>query len=59
MREDLLEILCCPTCKKELTIEKIEEIENEIITGTLTCTKCEEKYPIEDGIPNMLPPEMR
>jgi len=59
MREDLLEILCCPACKKELIMEKIEKIESEIITGTLTCTKCGEKYPIEDGIPNMLPPEMR
>ena len=33
--------------------------EGEILEGTLTCTKCGERYPIEDGIPNMLPPDQR
>ena len=23
------------------------------------CTECGEQYPIEDGIPNLLPPDMR
>jgi uncharacterized protein YbaR (Trm112 family) len=23
------------------------------------CTECGEEYPIEDGIPNLLPPDMR
>ena len=25
----------------------------------LVCTECGEAYPIEDGIPNLLPPDMR
>jgi uncharacterized protein YbaR (Trm112 family) len=29
------------------------------VTGSLTCTGCRERYPIEDGIPNMLPPDQR
>ncbi len=59
MKHDLLEILCCPMCKGDLTLEVVEEDEKEIITGTLHCTKCNEDYPIEEGIPNMLPPELR
>lgn len=35
------------------------ETGGEIIHGSLKCTKCAEKYPIEDGIPNLLPPDMR
>ncbi len=41
----------------ELTIE--EENGDEVIQGYLTCGKCSERYPIEDRIPNLLPPEMR
>jgi uncharacterized protein YbaR (Trm112 family) len=41
----------------ELTIE--EESGEEVIRGHLTCNKCSERYPIEDRIPNLLPPEMR
>ncbi len=59
MKHDLIEILCCPTCKGDLELEIAEEDEREIIRGTLKCRKCNEIYPIEDGIPNMLPPEIR
>jgi uncharacterized protein YbaR (Trm112 family) len=27
--------------------------------GRLVCTECGEEYPIEEGIPNLLPPDMR
>lgn len=59
MRKDLMEILACPVCKGslELTVEK--ETEAEVIEGSLYCAKCEERYPIEDSIPNLLPPELR
>jgi len=54
-----MDILCCPMCKGDLELEVIEENEKEIVKGTLYCAKCNEYYPIEDGIPNMLPPDLR
>jgi uncharacterized protein YbaR (Trm112 family) len=55
MKKDLLDILCCPTCKGDLKL-KIEKEENdEIISGNFTCEKCKCIYSIEDGIPNLLP----
>ena len=59
MRKDLMEILACPMCKSELTLTIDEEREDEVIRGGLFCAKCNERYPIEDGIPNMLPPDQR
>jgi uncharacterized protein YbaR (Trm112 family) len=59
MKEDLLDILCCPVDKHDLELEATERDEGEIVAGELTCTECGEQYPIEDGIPNLLPPDMR
>jgi uncharacterized protein YbaR (Trm112 family) len=45
----LLEILRCPVCRVEVT-EDAEE-------SALVCTQeRSHRYPVEDGIPNMLPP---
>ncbi len=59
MKKELLKILRCPICKGPLTVSVEEEVGEEIILGTLHCTNCDEYYPIVDGIPNLLPPEMR
>jgi uncharacterized protein YbaR (Trm112 family) len=59
MKEDLLEILCCPLDKHDLALDVAAQDGEEILDGTLTCTECGEAYPIEDGIPNLLPPDMR
>ena len=59
MRKDLLDILACPLCKAPLTLTIEEEQGEEVVRGQLTCTKCGERYPIQDSIPNLLPPEMR
>ncbi len=40
-------------------MEVKRQSKEEIVSGTLACTKCSAKFPIEDGIPNMLPPELR
>ncbi len=59
MRDDLMEILCCPMCKGDLTLSVTRRVKDEIVAGTLTCTKCATVYPIEDAIPNLLPPDER
>ena len=59
MRKDLVEILACPVCKSPLDLSIEEEREEEVVSGHLTCPQCSERYPIEDRIPNLLPPELR
>ncbi|WP_226010263.1 methytransferase partner Trm112 [Halomicrobium salinisoli] len=59
MKRDLMDIVCCPLDKQELELEVDEEDDGEILSGQLVCTECGETYPIEDGIPNLLPPDMR
>ena len=59
MKKELLDILACPLCKSPLTLTVDEENEVEVVTGTLHCESCKEEYPIEDAIPNLLPPNLR
>ena len=54
-----MEILACPVCKGELRLTVEAEEGDEVVTGSLVCPKCDETYPIDDSIPNLLPPEMR
>lgn len=55
MKKELIKILCCPTCKGELTLEVEKEEKEEIVSGTFTCPRCQCSYPIIDGIPDLLP----
>lgn len=59
MKKDLLDILACPVCKGPLELSVEEEDEKEVITGTLSCARCSQHYPIREAIPNLLPPELR
>ena len=54
-----MDILACPVCKGtlELTIE--EEEGDDVVKGSLYCAQCKESYPIEESIPNLLPPQLR
>jgi uncharacterized protein YbaR (Trm112 family) len=47
----LLSILRCPVCGGEV-------VEDEP-ASLLRCAACGTTYPVEDGIPNMLPPDLR
>ena len=59
MKKELMDILACPVCKGELELTVEEENEQEVVTGSLYCSKCQVNYPIVDSIPNLLPPELR
>jgi uncharacterized protein YbaR (Trm112 family) len=59
MRPDLMEIIVCPVCKGDLQLTVLSESDGEIESGSLFCAACTETYPIEDGIPNLLPPDLR
>ena len=59
MKRELMDILACPVCKGPLELEVTEEDETEVITGSLKCNQCNETYPINDAIPNLLPPDLR
>ena len=50
-----MDILCCPVCKGDLALLVEKEDEHEILEGELFCSVCEVKYPIREGIPNLLP----
>ena len=54
-----MEILACPVCKGELELTVDSEEGDEVIEGALLCASCDESYPINDAIPNLLPPQMR
>jgi uncharacterized protein YbaR (Trm112 family) len=59
VKENLMEILACPLCKGDLILNVKNKKDDEIISGTLYCKKCNAYYPIDEGIPNMLPPHLR
>ena len=57
MKEELADMLICPVCKGELSLSIDKQVDGEILTGGLQCLDSGIEYPIEDGIPNLLPRE--
>lgn len=46
VNKELLDILCCPKCKGDITLNETED--------GLICDACKLMYPIKDDIPIML-----
>ncbi|WP_338099485.1 methytransferase partner Trm112 [Methanolapillus africanus] len=61
MKKSNLSLFVCPLCRGELTAKPEKENANgtEIVSGNLYCPACSIYYPIENKIPNLLPPDMR
>ncbi len=59
MKKELMQILACPVCKGDLELKVDKEEGEEIVTGSLYCSKCNYSYPIVETIPNLLPPEQQ
>jgi uncharacterized protein YbaR (Trm112 family) len=55
----MMDILACPVCKGVLTLTVTQEDGDEVLEGSLHCAACNETYPIQGSIPNLLPPDMR
>jgi uncharacterized protein YbaR (Trm112 family) len=51
LSKELLDLICCPIDKKDLKYNKKKQ--------TLTCTYCMYIYPVKEGIPILLPPELQ
>jgi uncharacterized protein YbaR (Trm112 family) len=54
-----MEILVCPVCRGKLELQVREETAGRVIAGALTCPACRHSYPINNAIPNLLPPTLR
>ena len=60
MRKTMIDILACPIDKTHpLELVTINENDDIISEGILSCTKCKRFYPIIEDIPIMLPDELR
>ncbi|MFX0106819.1 MAG: Trm112 family protein [Candidatus Hodarchaeota archaeon] len=69
MKHWLMDILACPAkdCRSELHLETFEsamrevngESYEEISEALITCPNCRRWYPVIDGIPCMLPDDLR
>ena len=56
----MLNRLACPECNNFFVEVKSSLTKNnEIIKGEIFCSSCHREYPINEGIPNMLPDELR
>ncbi len=58
MRLLLLSLLKCPACPGGLFISEGRVDDDQLETGQLRCEKCGLNYPVEEGIPRLLPPEL-
>lgn len=60
MRKALLDKLCCPIDKKDLSLQVFKENEDgSVQEGLLRCTACQRYYPIIYGLPILSPDEYR
>ena len=55
----MMDILACPVCRGALELTVEAERGEEVFAGGLKCGMCNEIYPIKEGVPNLLPPDLR
>lgn len=55
MKSDIISMLACPNCKGDLRISIENQQGQDILEGSLTCSKCQAIFMINEGIPNLLP----
>jgi len=55
MRASLTQYLACPICQGDLRLEPSEDSQSEVQRGELVCAAECGRYPIESGVPRLLP----
>jgi uncharacterized protein YbaR (Trm112 family)/ubiquinone/menaquinone biosynthesis C-methylase UbiE len=61
MKPRLLELLACPLCGGDLDLHGTPAGaggDDEIMQGSLECRSCRSTFPIRDGVPRLLPPDL-
>ena len=61
MKRRLLDLLACPLCGGDLGLRDASidaDGGNEIVSGDLVCKGCSSRFPIRDGVPRLLPPDL-
>jgi len=56
MKKTLLQILACPNCEGEIELQPgVTLLNNEVMSGRLQCVNCGMEFPIQQGVPCLLP----
>ncbi|MEK6982258.1 MAG: methyltransferase domain-containing protein [Candidatus Micrarchaeota archaeon] len=55
MKEKLLDIIVCPTCKGNLNLKATKQINDDVEEGMLNCRKCKVGYNIINSVPRFVP----
>src|ERR671930_2172044 len=58
MRERLLEFVVCPRCRGAFRSVPFRSEGGDIVEGKLACDACGAEYPVIDGIPRLLGPDL-
>lgn len=58
MKKSLVKYLFCPSCKRQLMLKQFVEDSSGIEEGLLSCGMCGIDFPIINGIPRLLSPDL-
>ena len=56
MKRSTIDVICCPSCHGELTLLE-QAVADEVLQGTLLCSRCRREYPVRSGISHFIQAE--
>ena len=54
MKRELVKLLCCPDCKRDLVLQDATPRSSAVESGGLVCGHCRVEYPIVRGVPRFV-----
>ena len=54
MTPELLQWICCPSCKGDFALSADDVSDHGVEEGALTCAACSTSYPITRGVPRFV-----